>query len=223
MFGRQGDEHALVAALDGQSEMERRHLRGRLWWLMMGLLHSLTSAVDAKTEESIHDGLRHVLDRRTTLLIAHRRSTLYLADRIVVVDNGRVVESGTHDDLMARSEVYRRLLSGLELEPVKAVGDRIEGLANITASVEVTGTGGPAPDRSPASASRGGGSAPGGAPSIGAGLGGSGGSWRLNLAPTPELMARVAALRPIRDVATVDEMSLDTRSTITVRVGPGAA
>src|SRR3954468_4537488 len=39
-FWRQGDEHALVAALDGQSEMEQRHLRGRLWWLMMGLLHT---------------------------------------------------------------------------------------------------------------------------------------------------------------------------------------
>jgi hypothetical protein len=42
-FGRQGDEHALVAALDGQSEMEQRHLRGRLWWLMMGLLHTAVS------------------------------------------------------------------------------------------------------------------------------------------------------------------------------------
>src|SRR3954452_11184943 len=39
-IGRQGDEHALVAALDGQSEMEQRHLRGRLWWLMMCLLHT---------------------------------------------------------------------------------------------------------------------------------------------------------------------------------------
>jgi ATP-binding cassette subfamily B protein len=181
------------------------------------ILDDATSAVDAKTEESIHDGLRHVLDRRTTLLIAHRRSTLYLADRIVVVDDGRVVESGTHDDLMARSEVYRRLLSGLELEPVKAVGDRIEALVDLTASVDPAGIGGPAPvtDPNPAWPSGGGGSAPGGArdrsggravgaPSLGPGLGGSGGSWRLNLAPTPELMARVAALRPIRDVAAVD-------------------
>ncbi len=49
---------------------------------------------------------------RTTLLVAHRRSTLHLADRIVVLDDGRVVEQGTHDELMARSALYRALLSG---------------------------------------------------------------------------------------------------------------
>ena len=53
---------------------------------------------------------------RTTLLIAHRRSTLHLADRIVVLEHGRVVEQGTHEELMARSALYRTLLSGLEEE-----------------------------------------------------------------------------------------------------------
>src|SRR5439155_6847193 len=53
-----------------------------------------------------------LLDGRTTLLVAHRRSTLRLADRIVVVDKGRVVDSGSHAELMADSPLYRTLLAG---------------------------------------------------------------------------------------------------------------
>ncbi len=95
------------------------------------ILDDATSAVDASTEASIHDALRLVLAGRTTLLVAHRRSTLDLADRIVVLSQGRVVEQGTHAELLAQSALYRSLLSGLDLEPVKAVGDRIEALATI--------------------------------------------------------------------------------------------
>ena len=97
------------------------------------VLDDATSAVDARTEEAIHDGLRAVLAGRTTLLIAHRVSTLHLADRVVVLDAGRVVEQGTHDELTARSARYRGLLSGLEEEPLRAAGDRIEALAALTA------------------------------------------------------------------------------------------
>src|SRR6185437_858082 len=92
-----------------------------------------TSAVDARTEEAIHDNLRSVLADRSTLLIAHRVSTLHLADRVVVLEGGRVVEEGTHDDLMQRSVLYRGLLSGLEEEPLHEAGDRIEALAAMTA------------------------------------------------------------------------------------------
>ena len=61
------------------------------------VLDDATSAVDAQTEELIHDGLREVLPGRTTLLVAHRLSTLRLADRVVVLDGGRVQDTGTHD------------------------------------------------------------------------------------------------------------------------------
>ena len=76
------------------------------------MLDDATSAVDAKVEESIHATLRRVLRGRTTLLVAHRRSTLRLADRIAVIDGGRVVDDGTHAELMARCPLYRRLLAG---------------------------------------------------------------------------------------------------------------
>src|SRR5204863_4110613 len=76
------------------------------------ILDDATSSVDARVEEEIHATLRRLLQGRTTLLIAHRRSTLRLADRIAVVDGGRVVDSGTHTELMARCGLYRRLLAG---------------------------------------------------------------------------------------------------------------
>ncbi len=76
------------------------------------VLDDATSAIDAKVEESIHATLRRVLRRRTTVLVAHRRSTLRLADRIAVVDAGRVIDHGSHEDLMERCALYRRLLSG---------------------------------------------------------------------------------------------------------------
>jgi ATP-binding cassette, subfamily B, bacterial len=172
------------------------------------ILDDATSAVDASTEASIHQSLRRVLAGRTTLLVAHRRSTLDLADRIVVVAHGRVVEQGTHSDLLERSALYRSLLSGLELEPVKALGDRIESLATIApgrADGELAGSV-PLPirDRTNGGGLRGAPTGAIGAPSIGPGLGRGGGGWRLNLAPTPQLLARVAALPPIKDVAEVD-------------------
>jgi ATP-binding cassette subfamily B protein len=166
------------------------------------ILDDATSAIDSKVEEAIHEGLRGVMADRTTLLVAHRQSTLHLADRIVVMVEGRVVEQGTHDELLGRSAVYRTMLSGIEEDLAKAAGDGIEALAALdgtTASAWRTDVSGP--DVSTFRTV--------GPPSIGPGLGGGGGGgggggWRLNLAPTPELLARVAALRPIRDVAHVD-------------------
>ncbi|MFG2308520.1 ABC transporter ATP-binding protein [Streptomyces sp. NPDC048566] len=75
------------------------------------VLDDATSAVDARVEHEIHEALRHVMEGRTTLLIAHRRSTLNLADRIAVLDGGRLADIGTHEELQSRSPLYRRLLT----------------------------------------------------------------------------------------------------------------
>ena len=75
------------------------------------VLDDATSAVDSRVEHEIHEALKQVMEGRTTLLIAHRRSTLNLADRIAVLDAGRLADIGTHDELQARSPLYRRLLT----------------------------------------------------------------------------------------------------------------
>ena len=76
------------------------------------LLDDATSAVDPRVEAEIHATLREVMRGRTTLLIAHRRSTLHLADRIAVLDEGRVADIGTHEELTERCPLYRLLVSG---------------------------------------------------------------------------------------------------------------
>ena len=75
------------------------------------VLDDATSAVDARVEHEIHEALKQVMRDRTTLLIAHRRSTLNLADRIAVLDAGRLADIGTHEELQQRSALYRRLLT----------------------------------------------------------------------------------------------------------------
>ncbi|WP_328608545.1 ABC transporter ATP-binding protein/permease [Amycolatopsis sp. NBC_00345] len=161
------------------------------------VLDDATSAVDANTEESINASLRTVLSGRTTLLVAHRRSTLHLADRVVVLDGGVVADQGTHEELLKRSALYRSLLTGLDEAAAEKVGDRIEALSTITESAWQT----PAPQGNGQRLA----TANTHAPSLGAGLGGSaGGSWRSALPPTPELLARVDELKPIRDFADVD-------------------
>lgn len=76
------------------------------------VLDDATSAVDPATEAAIHQTLRAVTAERTTLIIAHRRSTLALADRIAVIDAGKLVDVGTQDELARRCSLFRALLAG---------------------------------------------------------------------------------------------------------------
>lgn len=73
------------------------------------LLDEATSALDTESERLVQDALERLMTDRTVLVIAHRLSTVQHADRILVFENGRIVEQGRHDDLLARGGVYRRL------------------------------------------------------------------------------------------------------------------
>ncbi|NMO90732.1 ABC transporter ATP-binding protein [Actinomycetospora sp. TBRC 11914] len=94
------------------------------------VLDDATSAVDAATEAAIGETLRAVTAARTTLVIAHRRSTLALADRIAVLDEGHVVDVGTAEELAARCELFTALLAGPGEridQPTRARIDAVEG------------------------------------------------------------------------------------------------
>jgi ATP-binding cassette, subfamily B, bacterial MsbA len=73
------------------------------------VLDEATSALDAESERLVQQALAELTRGRTTLVIAHRLSTVRRADRIVVIERGRVVESGRHAELLERGGVYRRL------------------------------------------------------------------------------------------------------------------
>ena len=73
------------------------------------ILDDSTSAIDSATEDEIQKAIRRVLEGRTTLLITHRLSQIRWADKILVLRKGELVDQGTHDELLARCELYRRI------------------------------------------------------------------------------------------------------------------
>ena len=76
----------------------------------MLVLDEATSHLDALSEQAVHRALAELMKNRTTVVIAHRLSTVRDADRILVMDRGRVLESGRHEDLLARRGAYARLV-----------------------------------------------------------------------------------------------------------------
>jgi ATP-binding cassette subfamily B protein len=168
------------------------------------ILDDATSSIDAQTEEEIHATLRTLMEGRTTILVAHRRSTLRLASRIVVVDQGRVADQGTHEELIARSQLYRDLLAGPGdqcEEPVAVVSHDGEiaplGSGGITASAwprEQVTADEPIATTKVARPLRAGPGA--GAMRTGGGM--------IDLAATPELLAALDRLPPADDKPMVD-------------------
>ncbi|MFD2582809.1 ABC transporter ATP-binding protein [Pedobacter vanadiisoli] len=74
------------------------------------LLDEATSALDTESEKLVQDALNNLMKNRTSIVIAHRLSTIQHADKIVVIDKGEVVESGSHNELMNKNGLYRRLI-----------------------------------------------------------------------------------------------------------------
>ncbi|MGH3156967.1 MAG: ABC transporter ATP-binding protein, partial [Streptosporangiaceae bacterium] len=184
------------------------------------ILDDATSAIDAATEAAIHATLHKVMAGRTTLLIAHRRSTLQLADRIAVLDEGRLVDLGTHAELTARCPLYRLLLAGpgQDAEGVDAgelayhenAGRAVPApVSGVTADLWKAADQGSSPSRAlngsqlTRVASTAIGRGMGAAARGGRGRSGAGASMLAAIPATPELLAKVDALPPASELPQV--------------------
>jgi ATP-binding cassette subfamily B protein len=90
------------------------------------ILDDATASVDATTERQIKDALKEVMRVRTTFIIAHRLSTIALADRVVVMEGGRITAQGTHEELLDDSELYREIVD----KGLPRLGTALSGLGD---------------------------------------------------------------------------------------------
>ena len=79
------------------------------------ILDEATSALDTESEKLVQDALSALLKGRTSLVIAHRLSTIHNADKIIVIEHGRIAEQGTHQKLMERGGIYAHLIEMQQL------------------------------------------------------------------------------------------------------------
>ena len=80
------------------------------------ILDEATSSLDTESERLVQDAINHLMKDRTSIVIAHRLSTVRHADEIIVLQKGEIAERGTHDELIAKGGIYNRLV---ELQEVK--------------------------------------------------------------------------------------------------------
>ncbi len=83
----------------------------------MLILDEATSSIDSRTEKMVQDGMDKLMSGRTTFVIAHRLSTIKNSDVIMVLDQGRIIERGNHESLLAKKGIYYQLYTGaLEMD-----------------------------------------------------------------------------------------------------------